>query len=340
MARYVTHGVQRKSTWGALVFDRLRARSVIGVAVLALILPGCEQPSAAPEAAEAPAAAVPSMQVVLTPEQVKHLALQFATIGAIDYAPQIQGFGFVVKFDELAQAESEVATAEAALRQSASALARAKQLNNDHYLSGEALDAAQKQAATDEAALALARRKQGVTFGRDAPWTTPAERRSVLASLSKGEKVLVRVTFPGDGLPDAVPVDVSVRRLGSAGELVKADVVWQAPADASVPGRSFFALMSGGALSEGERVLAFAGSGAKASGVLIPDAALVMSDGRMWCYIAQPKGVFGRRAVDTGRPLPGGYFASGGFRAGDVVVTQGQSLLLAYEMNPNGGEEE
>ena len=87
-------------------------------------------------------------------------------------------------------------------------------------------------------------------------------------------------------------------------------------------------------------LLAFADSGARLSGVLIPEAAIIMSDGKIWCYVAEAKGSFGRRLVDMTRPLPGGYFAGQGFRAGEAVVTQGQSLLLAYEINPEGGEAE
>lgn len=320
-------------------------RSVAGgrcLAFLALALTGCEKaPEPAGEAASAKPEP-PEMHVVLTGEQIKHLGIQTAAIATAEYTPRIAGFGVVVKFDELAQAESEVQTAEAAARQSSSALARTRKLNEAHFASGETLDAAQKQADTDQALLALARRKQDVTFGRGAPWRTPAERRQIFGSLAKGEKALVRVTFPSDNLPPAPPAGIVVRRLGVAqaqGEF-KAETIWEAPADASMPGRSFFALMPGGSLAEGERLLAFAESGQAITGVLIPEAALVMSEGQTWCYVAEPKGAFGRRPVDTSRPLPGGYFADKGFRVAERVVTQGQSLLLAYETNPEGGEAE
>jgi hypothetical protein len=309
---------------------------------LALPLASCEKAAEPHAEAEAEKAAVPALHVVLTGEQIKHLDVKTAVITAADYVAQLQGFGVVVRFDELAQAESEVETAEAAVRQSASALERTRKLNDAHFASAEALDAAKKQAETDKALLALAKRKEEVAFGRNAPWSTPAERRKIFDSLTKGEKSLVRVTFANDAMPVEMPGSISVRRLVNpqSSVLVKSELVWDAPADVSMPGRSVFALVPGGQLAEGERLLAFADSGAHLSGVLIPEAAIIMSDGKIWCYVAEAKGSFGRRPVDTTRPLPGGYFAGQGFRAGEAVVTQGQSLLLAYEMNPEGGEAE
>jgi hypothetical protein len=308
---------------------------------LALFLAACE-PSASPDRDEGESAkpTAPSMHVALTGGQINRLAIKTAAIAAAEYTPQVQGFGVVMRFDELAQLDSEIQTAEAAARQSASALARAKKLNNSQFMAGAALDAAVKQAATDEALLALARRKESVAFGRGAPWRTPSERHKILTSLSKGETSLVRVTFSGDELAGQVPTVVSVRRMAApaAQTAVKAGTVWEAPADTSVPGRSFFALTPGGTLAEGERLLAFAEPGLKLSGVTIPAAALVMRDGKTWCYVAEAKGAFARRPLDTSRPLPDGYFARDGFAAGEAVVTQGQGLLLAFEINPEGGE--
>ena len=323
------------------MYKRLVQAQLIACVAVPLLL-GCDR-AATPESAPAPAKpAAPALHVVLTGEQIEHLDIQTSVIAAAVYVPQLQGFGVVVRFDELAQAESEVETAEAAARQSASALARARKLNVAHFASGEALDAAKKQAETDDALLALAKRKESVTYGRGAPWKTPAERRKIFDSLAKGEKTLVRVTFAGDGMPVEPPGSIGVRRLVNrqAQVEIKSEMVWDAPADASMPGRSLFALMPGGALAEGERLLAFADSGARVSGVLIPETAIVMSDGKIWCYVAEANGSFGRRPVDTTRALPGGYFAGDGFRVGEAVVTQGQSLLLAYEMNPEAGEAE
>jgi hypothetical protein len=308
-----------------------------GFAILSACGPSSESGDEA--AAERPAT---PLRVTLTKAQIERLGVRTTALAATAYEEKVQGFGAVVRFDELAQAAAEVETSQAAARQSASALTRARKLNDAKYVSGEALDAAKKQAETDQAQLALAQRKESVAFGRQAPWRTPAERNAVLASLAKGEKSLVRVTFPSDAVGVEPPVAVDVQRLatGEAQPLIKAETVWAAPADATMPGRSFFVLINGGVVAEGERLLAFAGTAKTASGVVIPDAALVMSEGQMWCYVAEAPGAFARRAVGASRPVAGGYFVSEGFKIGEAVVTQGQSLLLAYEINPEGGEEE
>lgn len=326
----------------ALSSSLRRIGATLALCLCAPLFLACERAAAPEQAAEAEKAAAPAFHVVLTGEQIKHLDIRTAVITAADYVAQLQGFGVVVRFDELAQAESEVETAEAAVRQSASALERTRKLNERHFASAEALDAAKKQAETDKALLALAKRKEEVAYGRNAPWRTPAERRKIFDSLTKGEKSLVRVTFASDAMPVQMPGSINVRRLVNpqSSVLIKSELVWDAPADVAMPGRSLFALVPGGLLAEGERLLAFADSGERLSGVLIPEAAIIMSDGKIWCYVAEAKGSFGRRPVDTTRPLPGGYFAGQGFRAGEAVVTQGQSLLLAYEINPEGGEAE
>ena len=308
----------------------------------ALALTSCDKaPEPAPPTDEAAKPETQAMHVVLNGEQIKHMGIQTVAIERATYMPLVQGFAVVIRFDDLAQSDAEVRTAEAAASQSDSALARAQKLSESKYLSGAALDAAKKQAATDDAQLALARRKQAVAFGRNAPWNAPDKRRAIFASLMSGEKRLVRATFPAGALRGQTLGDLWVRGLSDpTGRRVQAESVWDAPADATVPGRSFFALVAGVAGAEGERLVAFAGTGSALDGVRIPQAALILSDGTTWCYVAQQDGVFERRPVDMGRPLPDGYFASQGFRVGERVVIQGQGLLLAYETNPEGEEEE
>ena len=322
----------------------VRVALIWGAAAACLsVLSACGAPPQDGEGdVEEAAAKPPAHHVVVTAEQRKRLGVRVAALAAATYEEQVQGFGVAVRFDELAQAAAEVETAQAAARQSASALTRAKRLNDAHYASGEVLDAAQKQAATDEAQLALAQRKESVTFGRDAPWRTSAERQAVLAKLARGEMSLVRVTFPSDSVGAALPATVDVQRLSAeAGRpLVRADEVWAAPADATMPGRSYFVLIKGGAVAEGERLLAFAATGGTLAGVIVPSTALVMSEGQTWCYVDEGKGSFERRAVETKRPAGDGYFVSAGFKPGETVVTHSQSLLLAYEINPEGGEED
>jgi hypothetical protein len=102
-----------------------------------------------------------------------------------------------------------------------------------------------------------------------------------------------------------------------------------------MPGRSFFALLNSGDASEGERLQVWASAAGNAhAGVLIPEAAVVLSNDSYWCFIEESEGRFVRALVDTSRPLEGGFFVTDGVKAGDAIVTSAAGLLLARELNP------
>jgi len=111
------------------------------------------------------------------------------------------------------------------------------------------------------------------------------------------------------------------------------NVVWDAPADATVPGRSFFALLKGSDAGEGERLLVWAPIGESVAGVVVPADAAVLSEGKYWCYLEKKTGTFVRTEIDTARPVPEGYFVTEGVAAGDKVVTTAAGQLLARESN-------
>jgi hypothetical protein len=95
-------------------------------------------------------------------------------------------------------------------------------------------------------------------------------------------------------------------------------------------------VLKGGDASEGERLLVWApGPGPSQPGVLVPAAAVVISDGKYWCYVEQKPRIYVRREIATDRPFDAGYFVTQGIAAGDKVVTAAAGLLLAREMNPS-----
>src|SRR5207244_13079345 len=84
------------------------------------------------------------------------------------------------------------------------------------------------------------------------------------------------------------------------GRSFESATVWSAPADTSLPGRSFFAILKGSDVSEGERLLAWAPVGAAEPGVLIPYAAVLINGGKYWCYVEEKPGLFVRQEVGPG----------------------------------------
>lgn len=306
--------------------------AVLGCGILALA--ACQKPAPAEDAKASVPAAAAAEGVTLTAEQVRKVGIATTPAKAADYAPETAGYGVVMAHDTVAVAVAELTTAQAAAGQSRAAAARAQRLaGTPGALSADAVEGATRQVDADTAALALAQRRLSAVIGAGPPGGLAAG--PVLQDLAGGTVKLLRATFPlGAPLP-ATPASLRVARLDAAtGWTVHP--VWSAPADVTVPGRSFFALLKDSDAGEGERLLVWApGTGPVQQGVTVPASAVVISDGRYWCYVEVKPGVYVRREVSTDRPVGGGYFVTEAVAAGDRVVSAGAGLLLARELNPS-----
>ena len=279
--------------------------------------------------------------VTLTPEQIEKLGVATEAVRSIDYKEETAGYGVVVAHEAIAQAAAEMVTAQATERLSQSALSRARRLSGTPgAMSADVEETAARQAAVDSAALTLTLQRMSSTLGLNPPWKV-GENSPVLKDLAGGRIKLVRVTFPLGALSGGIPASLRAAHIGGS----KPDKswtmtkVWDAPADASVPGRSFFALLKGSDAGEGERLLVWAPIGDSVAGVVVPAAAAVMSDAKYWCYLEKKPGNFVRSEIDTARPVPDGYFVTEGVAEGDKVVTTAAGQLLARESN-SGSEPE
>jgi hypothetical protein len=274
-----------------------------------LLLAACDNNSTP---AEKNQSQLPTGVVALSPDEIAHLGIHTAPARQASYTPVVQGYGVVIGFDTLAQADSEVATAEAAAQQSQASLARQVRLSTQSATTREAIDLARKQAATDMALLNLARQKEAVAFGRDAPWLDAAQHAAILAELSSGRSRLIKVSFPMGVLGSTPPSALVISRLGQVptGPSWTTRDIWLAPADNTVPGRSVFTLLTGSDIGEGERASVSALTGAPISGAVVPADAVVLSEGQAWCYVLARSGVFVRTPLDLSWPVKGGYFVT------------------------------
>lgn len=298
--------------------------------------PGAKDAATDQEAAGAKEAA--SEGVVLTPEQVEKLGLVTQPAKSTEYREETAGYGVVVNHESTAQAAAELTTAEATARQSQAALARAKQLSGTPgAVSAEMEEAAVRQAAVDAAALKLTTQRLSATLGLKPPWKSVDD--PVLQALASGTVKLVRVTFPLGALSGGTATSLRAAHIGDPkpGTGWTMRVIWDAPADATVPGRSFFALLKGSDAGEGERLQVWAPIGEAVSGVVVPAAAAVLSEGKYWCYLEKKPGTFVRTEIDTSKPTAEGYFVTAGVQPGDQVVTSAAGQLLAKE-SASGGE--
>ncbi len=236
---------------------------------------------------------------------------------------------------------ADLADAETNARTSGAALERSRALfKNDTAVSAEALEAAERQAAADEAQLRVARARVSLGLGAQAPWLDARRRDPLLEDLAAGSALLVTASFPS-GFGEAAPASLALRRVGASGSQTwNASDLWPGPADPAVPGPTVLALLAvPDGLNAGERLTASLASGAALPGTVVPLSAVVLAGGEAWCYVATRDEVLERRRVELGRPLPSGYFQSDGFEAGEPVVVAGAGLLLAREIG-GGAEEE
>ena len=300
------------------------------------LLGGCTKSAHAPATAE-PTAVRPGLK--LTADEIAKLGVTLAPASPARYLGGIDGFAVVVGRDVIVQAVTDVITARAAAHQSHAALARIERLAGtagaDSAVVGET---AERQTVADDAAVQLAEAKASSVLGRQSPWTGPGGAGLVKA-LKAGRIDVIRVSFPLGGFPIDAPGRLRLNRLDHRSDASSwpASRIWPAPADASMPGRSYFAVIEHADLAEGERLLARATDALSPSarvGVLIPASAVVISADKYWCYTKDVNGTFTRIPVDVDRPQAGGYFVHDGIGPGDLVVTSGAGLLLARDTGP------
>ena len=305
-----------------------------------LLLPvaGCRRAPTASQAPPSDAKGKPASQtegVQLEPEEIEKAGIVTSPAAAARHTPESTGFAVVMTHEAIAQALAEVSSAVAAARQSRAALARGRSLaGTPGAMPIESLQAAERQSAVDQTALLLAQRRLSATYGRNAPWRENVSSPE-LSALSSGESKLARVTFPLGALGSAQPAQLRFTHLGTqAGASFASVSVWSAPADASIPGKSFFAVLKGNDAAEGERLVARAPVGAAENGVVVPFSATVVSGGKYWCYIERKPGAFVRAQIDISAPTDEGYFVTS-IAAGAKIVTASAGELLARELNPS-----
>jgi hypothetical protein len=319
---------------------------VAGCCLSAALLLSCHKPPPTAEAAaqnteakDKPGAGEESAAggVELKSDEIKKMGIVTTEAKSMMHIPEASGFGIVIAHETIAQAVAELATAVAGERLSRSALARAQKLaGTPGAMPVEFLEAAERQAQVDEAGLLLAQRRLSSALGQNPPWqeqTGSAE----LAALAGGHTKLVRATFPFGTVGNSIPVALRLARINATAgaKSWESRSVWNAPADSSIPGTSFFALLKSSEVGEGERLLAWAPVGSAESGVQVPAAAAVINGGKYWCYIEEKPGEFVRTELDTSMPTAAGYFVKSGVSAGDKIVISAAGELLARELNPS-----
>jgi hypothetical protein len=314
----------------------------VGVVLLAP-LSGCSRSPSEP-AAPVPAALATdeaSEGVALSAADVKSMGIETSAASGTVRVPEVAGFGVVLAHETVAQSVADLSTAIAVQRQSESAFERSKRLaGTTGAMAADVQEAAERQAVVDRAALELVKRRASSIWGQNPPWKNHGISADVTA-IARGESKMVRVTFPLGALGDAVPKTLRLGPIAAdpSHSGWQSTAVWAAPADTSMPGTSFFALLKGNSSTEGERLAAWAAVGAAENGVVIPASAVIISNGKYWFYVETKPNVFLRTELDTNMPTTEGFFVRHGVAVGAKIVTTSAGQLLARETNPTPAAE-
>jgi hypothetical protein len=312
---------------------------------------------AAPEARTEGESSDGPRPVVLTVEERQKLGITTTPAQAITFNDSSTAFGVVLAHETIAQAVADLETAASAAHQSEIALTRGQKLAaGPGALGTDILETLQRQKSTDQAALALARRKITAVVGVKFPWQGANDDTGILDALASGEAKLVRATFPTGVLVGTAPKSLRLVTLEPAVESASrtgdpptevasltATPVWDAPQDPNIPGRSFFALVRKADIAEGARFQALPSAPTNGiAGVLVPASSVIITGGQYWCYLEKKTGTFARVPIVVAKPLGAGYFLSEGLGVadGDQVVTGAAGLLLAHEMGAASGPED
>lgn len=287
-----------------------------------------------------PPSAHSSRSVVLTQSDYDHIGGKTVPVQEASYQAEIRGYGVVLSAATLAQMDANIGSAAAAVVQSDAALLHAKALYRASSVSLEGLQSAERTATANQVQLALADRQEAALYGENAPWRVQTRDEGIVSRVTAGSAVIVQATFPLDVHFSSAAPTFTLTRLNEEEEspgAATSSVTWRAPADPTIPGISFYGLVDGSDLAQGEHVLVYSPIGDRTNGVIIPAAAIVITGLKAWCYVLEAPLLFKRIEVDLSRPLKGGYFVSSGVRPGQPVLIKGTGLMLARELGSGAG---
>jgi multidrug efflux system membrane fusion protein len=287
--------------------------------------------------------------VVVAPDVQRASGIEVAPLKQSTVQAERTAYATVIDLQPLFELGNRLAAARAD-RDSASAQTEASRAQyeraqglykDDRNVSLKSVQEARAVAQSDQAKLHAAETAQGgleanlrQQFGEVLANASAAPASGLFRQLSNGLASVIRVTLPVDdnlAAPAHIVVD------GPNGQRLSARKLSAAPQiDPAVQGSSYFYLAER-ALPVGARTTGhIALEGKSATGLLIPDSALVWYGGQRWAYVRTAPDRFTRRLVPSAFSTTDGIIAASGYRAGDKVAIRGAQLLLSEEQRPQG----
>lgn len=267
------------------------------------------------------------------------LQIRTAPIEAAHSSDSVSGFATIMDAAPLLQLISDYDAAKAALAASAAEAARSAALAKDNTMSSKAAEAARAQAQADQSRASLLKQRLGFEWGPYFASLSDSALHQLARDVSMAQASIVRIDTPsGQGLRGATTATID---LGAMGAIQVRVVGIARTADQRLQSPGVIALASGSQaayLGNGLSLPAKLYGGGGTNGLLIPNNALLRQGGRVYAYVRTNAQTFDKRPVAYLRVTTDGLIVNQGFRAGELVVVQGASALLAAE-TPAAAEE-
>jgi multidrug efflux pump subunit AcrA (membrane-fusion protein) len=281
--------------------------------------------------------------ITLNAETQKKIGLAVAALEAREHQEEQQAFGSVLDLQDLVDARAGFTAAQAQLEKARASLEvsrkdydRLKKLHESgRFVTDKEFEQAEGAKRQDEVALQAAQDAiAAMESSLKQRWGAAVGGWVIGGSIPKTS--LVQITLMCGCEISAAPETAFIK---SGKSLLPAGLVSAAPrTDARLQGPSFFYQAEG--LLPGMSVQAYLPAGEKHDGVLVPSAAVVWWQGKPWVYVQKDDDHFTRREVPPQSPLPEGWFAAEGFKAGEKVVVSGAQVLLSEEFKSQIKEDE
>jgi hypothetical protein len=287
-----------------------------------------DQPVTAPSRVQAGANG--ETVINLDPKTQQLVGLQTAPLAATTLPPEIKAYGRVLDSAASVLLHNDAVAARAALQASQPEYKRLKKLSAEDNASAHALETAEAQMKRDQGALDTAEAQLAAASGK----AVLDEPSDFFQSLARQETVLVRLDLPaGESVAEA-PTAAQLTLPGTEQTAAAIFLGRAATTDPQVQGAGFIFVVTNApaTLTPGLAVTGFLQlPGEPANGVIVPDAAVVRSNERIWIYVQTGDSAFARREIAPDHPANGGWFVTNGAAAGDKVVVIGAQTLLSEE---------
>ncbi|MGH7976434.1 MAG: hypothetical protein ACREDS_02865 [Limisphaerales bacterium] len=261
--------------------------------------------------------------------------LKTITVSAAALPPEIKVYGRVLDSAALISRQSDLVTARAALQASRAEYDRLKKLSVQDNVSAHTLDLAEAQLARDQGALVTA----GAQLAAASSKTVADQPADFFQSLAKQKSVLVLLDLPAGEISAEMPIGAGIisqqSEANGRNQFVTGKFLGHATTvDPRTQGEGFIFSVTNAPVSlmPGLDVTGFLSMpGEPSHGVIVPDDAVVRSDGRAWIYAQTGGKDFERREIILNHPIEGGWFVTNGVVAGEKIVVAGAQVLLSEE---------